>query len=70
MQDEVLDILNEEFETGYELDTPAAELMQGNAFEQQQHNAHGPSAGAGGTWATLLGGADLVSSDTDDDSYR
>lgn len=69
LQDEVLDLLNEEFETSYEIDTPAAELLHEGVFEQQ-HETQGQAGGVGGTWASLLGGADLVSSDTDDDSYR
>lgn len=69
LQDEVLDLLNEEFETSYELDTPAAELMREGSVEQHQ-NAESQAGAVGGTWASLLGGADLVSSDTDDESYR
>lgn len=69
MQDEVLDILNEVFGTIYELEHPAADLFKDNALSRQEA-PEGEIAAAAGTWASLLGCADLVSSDTDDDSYK
>ena len=71
MQDDILDLINEEFETGYELDTPAAAVLDssGPALRRQSSKGAG-GAGGGGTWASLLGGNDLVSSDTGDDDYR
>ena len=55
-----MDLLNEEFETKYEIDTPGAELMQGRVVEPQ-HDLQGPGrwsrrdvglpAGRGRTWS-------------------
>ena len=72
LQDAILDLINEEFETGYELDTPAAAVLAGGgpALRRQSSKGAGNAGGGGGTWASLLGGDDLVSSDTDDDDYR
>ncbi len=68
MQDEILDVINEEFGTSYELDSPAADLLEDAEVLQRKGKPAGGGAGAaGGTWAALLGGGDLVSSDSDDD---
>jgi len=68
LQDEILDIINEEFGTSYELEFPAADLLD-DAEELQRKGKpeEGGGGTAGGTWAALLGGGDLVSSDSDDD---
>lgn len=67
-----MDLVNEEFGTRYEIHSSAAELFsddpppnKGSSPAQKQK-----AASLAGTWANLLGGTDLVSSDTDDDSYR
>ena len=71
MQDDILDLINEEFETGYELDAPAAAvLVSGGPTLRRQSSKGAGGGGGGGTWASLLGGDDLVSSDTDDDDFR
>lgn len=69
LQDEILDLLSEEFDTQYEIEDSADRLFTEDTFKNR---AVAPLNGgqAGGTWASLLGGVDLVSSDTDDDSYR
>jgi len=68
LKDEIMDMINEEFGTAYELDSPAAGLFEdAEAMQRKSKAENGGGGAAGGTWAALLGGGDLVSSDTDDD---
>lgn len=64
------DLLNEEFGTSYEIDHPSEDLMNDELFVRGDSTQDQASLPATGTWANLLGGSDLVSSDTDDNSYR
>lgn len=65
MQDEILDLVNETLETEYELDTPADEVL-----EEAWNRPEASTAAPGGTWAALLGGEDLDSSDGEDESFK
>jgi hypothetical protein len=68
LKDEILDMINDEFGTAYELDSPAVGLFEdAEVLQRKVLPEIGGVGAAGGTWAALLGGGDLVSSDTDDD---
>lgn len=76
LQDEVLDMISESFDFRYELETPADAVFQtiGTLQRKTSNSAAKDSIGkrGSGTWSSwfLLNSEELVSSDTDDESFR